>query len=249
MFHHAHPIDRQRLPAVPAALVIGYAAGTLTGIAVTRRWHSRHLASAMAEAAAWRSDAFRDPLTGLPNRRAALAEVTRRLDGGRPFLLALLDLDQFKSVNDIYGHPTGDDLLTIVAARLSVATAPEGFAARLGGDEFLLLLPDLGGDPASVTAPVLTTLAHPVRIGAATLRPRACIGVTTTAGGAPGWRHLLSRADRALYRAKASGDGVAVYDARLDAPTVDDDSRRPRVRRRDHHQRRPASGCAAEPGA
>lgn len=259
MFHPRYTIDIRRHRAALLAALVGYAAGTLlgaivgavAGIAVTRQWRDRQLAAALADAATWRTDALHDPLTRLPNRRAAVAEVHRRLAdpraGTHPFLLGLLDLDDFKTVNDSYGHPAGDDLLTVVAARLHAAVPPDGFVARLGGDEFLVLLPDHGGDPADTLTPVLALLAQPVRIGAATLRPHATVGVATTTGGGSGWHQLMAHADLALYRAKSNDDAIAVYHPHLDTPTTDDGSRRPRIRRRDRHPPRPAGAPTAEP--
>jgi diguanylate cyclase (GGDEF)-like protein len=190
--------------------------------------------------AAAQAEAMHDPLTGLPNRRAAVAEFHARLAGG-PFVLALIDLDGFKHVNDTYGHPAGDDLLCIVAARLHRAIPPDAFAARLGGDEFLILLRDTGGDPTTAITVILTLLAEPVRIAAATLRPHASAGVATSHGGAASFRQLIKRADQALYRAKTSGHTVAVHDPHLDPPATPD-TPRPRTRRRDHRPRNPTAG-------
>jgi diguanylate cyclase (GGDEF)-like protein len=257
VLHRKYTIGIRRHRAALLAALAGYATaaavGTVVGAAVTHAWRSRQLAAALAEAATWRTDALHDPLTGLPNRRAAVAEVNSRLADPdadtSAFLLALLDLDDFKTVNDTHGHPTGDDLLTVVSARLRVAVAPGGLVARLGGDEFLMLAPDHGGDPADTFTPVLAQLAQPVRIGATTLRPHACVGVATATGDAIGWHQLIARADQALYRAKTNDDAVAVYDPHVDTPTTDDGSRRPRIRRRDRHPHRPAGAPAAEPDA
>lgn len=223
-----------------AALLAAAVCGCVVGAFITRHRHGRELAIALA-------DANHDPLTGLPNRRAAVVEVSHRLTGTHPFLLALLDLDDFKTVNDTYGHPTGDDLLIIVAMRLHIAVSPDGFIARLGGDEFLLLLPEHGGDPADTVVPMLALLSQPVHIGEVTLRPSACIGVASTTSGATSWRTLIARADQALYRAKTNDDGVAVYDPHLDNPEADSGQQRHHTRRRDHRPHRPADLPATEP--
>jgi GGDEF domain-containing protein len=73
--------------------------------------------------------------------------------------------------------------------------------------------------------------------------------VATPADGANSWRHLIARADQALYRAKTNKDDVAAYDPHLDTPTTDDGSQRPRTRRRDRHPHRPAGAPTAEPDA
>jgi diguanylate cyclase (GGDEF)-like protein len=213
--------------AVVLAAALGTAGAAIVTTLATRALR-RHLKAARAEAAAWRADALHDALTGLPNRRAAIAEVDSRLAHGGRFLLALVDLDRFKTVNDTYGHPAGDHLLAVIAARLHVAIPPDGFAARLGGDEFLVLLTDDGTDPAAAITPVLQLLTQPVRIGTATLRPHACAGVAATDPPTT-WRRLIANADQALYHAKSTAAGVAVYSPHLDTVTTDDTTRRHRT--------------------
>jgi diguanylate cyclase (GGDEF)-like protein len=222
--HHPRGIHSHRA-ALLAAGLSGAAAGYLAGTAHIRRLR-RQLAAA-------HHDALHDPLTGLPNRRAAVSVLQQRLRAGRPTLVAIIDLDGFKAVNDTYGHTTGDDLLTVVAARLRQATAPSAFAARLAGDEFLILLPDEGSYPVERLRHLAQRLAAPVRLPAVRLRPRASIGVATTrTDTATSWRRLLNHADRALYRAKRTGAGVAVYDPASDGEGHD--SRLGPRTRRDH---------------
>jgi diguanylate cyclase (GGDEF)-like protein len=162
-----------------------------------------------AELAAARHAADHDSSTRLPNRAAAQRELRRRVASLEPTFVALLDLDGFKSVNDTYGHACGDDLLTVVAARLARVAACGGFAARLGGDEFLLLVAG-AGDPVPMLSAVRAALAEPVGLAAGTFRPSASIGVTTAAGDAS-WRRLLGEADAALYQAKRALAGVVAY--------------------------------------
>lgn len=190
------PGRRRWLPLLAAAMA-GYTAGAITtGRLRRQRDAARHAAA-------------HDHLTGLPNRRAAIAHVDALLTARTSFRLVLVDLDDFKSINDVHGHLVGDDVLTTVAARLRYAAAPYGFAARLAGDEFLLALPD-PHDDHTVRA-VLAPLAEPVPAGAATVRPRASAGVATTSDHVSTWRDLFARADQALYRAKNTGDGIAFY--------------------------------------
>jgi diguanylate cyclase (GGDEF)-like protein len=85
-------------------------------------------------------EARTDQLTGLPNRRAVLEEIDRRLRSGDDFTLALADLNGFKRYNDTYGHPAGDALLRRLGRKLAAACEGRGLAARLGGDEFCVLL-------------------------------------------------------------------------------------------------------------
>lgn len=212
-----------RWPAILAAAAIGYTIGTV----LTRQ-------ALIRQVAAVRAIAELDPLTGLPNRRALIAELHARLTTGIPTVLVLLDLDDFKTVNDTYGHPVGDDLLIVVATRLRSAVAPDGYAARLAGDEFVVLFTGHGAEPVDTVTGLLTTLAEPVHLAAATLRPHASAGVATSGHTCSSWRQLIARADRALYRAKASGKQVAVYD-QSDAADSDEPLHPPRERRRNRH--------------
>ncbi|HEY2672238.1 MAG TPA: GGDEF domain-containing protein [Rugosimonospora sp.] len=218
-----HDPPRRRWPALLTAGMLGYTAGTL----VTRQTLLRQVAT-------FRALAEHDPLTGLPNRRALLAEAHTRLATRTPTVLALLDLDDFKTVNDTWGHPVGDELLTVVATRLRTAAAPGGYVARLAGDEFVMLLPDRGADPAAAVTAILSVIAEPVHLDAATLRPHASAGVATTAHTGSSWPHLIAAADRALYQAKARGTHVAVHD-HGSAAGDHEPSPRPRRRRRDRH--------------
>ena len=89
-----------------------------------------------------------DHLTGLPNRRCFQSLLADRIrtatETGEPFALGLIDLDDFKPINDIYGHPAGDEVLRQVADRLAKAMDGRGSAARMGGDEFAILCNGIG---------------------------------------------------------------------------------------------------------
>jgi diguanylate cyclase (GGDEF)-like protein/PAS domain S-box-containing protein len=155
--------------------------------------------------------ALHDPLTGLPNRRLlddrltqALA-ITRR--HGVPSALMIVDLDAFKQVNDRLGHPAGDGLLCLVAARLQAILRESDTLARLGGDEFAVVLPWLPGpaDAIGVASKVLGALqasfdvdGHEVQIGVS-------IGIALAPGHGTDAGELVRRADAALYRAKRAG--------------------------------------------
>lgn len=175
--------------------------------------------------------AHHDALTGLPNRRAAVRELHRRLATGAPPLLAtLIDLNDFKMVNDTYGHLVGDALLCTIAARLRQQAARDGFAARLGGDEFLLLLPD-DGTQVDLND-IRYALSRPAHLGAVTLTPRAGLGAALIE--APlSWHEVISRCDAALYRSKTDG-GVAYYE-----PSIDTGAARTPPQRRRHRDQHP----------
>ncbi|MBG0566291.1 putative bifunctional diguanylate cyclase/phosphodiesterase [Actinoplanes aureus] len=148
-----------------------------------------------------------DALTGIGNRSAYADEISTRLAAGEPFVVALLDLDDFKVINDRYGHHTGDTLLQTISRRLRERLRPEDTVARLGGDEFTLLLPGLSAaDTEVLLRDLLAEVQCPVLVGGHEMVPRISVGVTAsgpddTAG------ELLRRADVAMYAAKRNGGG------------------------------------------
>ncbi|MCO8277101.1 bifunctional diguanylate cyclase/phosphodiesterase [Actinoplanes sp. TRM 88003] len=158
--------------------------------------------------------ATHDPLTGVGNR-ALFEQTAELLVATRARLhVALLDMDDFKNVNDRHGHHAGDSLLVLVSRRLRAVTGPQGIVVRLGGDEFAILLRDL--DPVHVEeilGRMVTALREPT---GAPGRSSASIGVTTARpGDTP--VDLLRRADVAMYAAKAAGgDRWQWFDAALD---------------------------------
>jgi diguanylate cyclase (GGDEF)-like protein len=135
-----------------------------------------------AEARA-QSLARHDPLTGLANRRHFLEELDRRLAliGNEPCAFALLfvDLDRFKPINDVHGHAIGDQLLQVIATRLSSCLRDDSFAARLGGDEFAVLLEDAKDREgvASAARRVLHELSAPILVNGLKLTVGASIGI------------------------------------------------------------------------
>jgi diguanylate cyclase (GGDEF)-like protein/PAS domain S-box-containing protein len=153
-----------------------------------------------------RHDAFHDALTGLANRALLQAELERLLAVGRYPSLVLLDLDEFKAVNDTSGHDLGDDLLVAVGQRLGEATRPDDVVARLGGDEFALVIRD---DPKGVAATaiaerILQGLRSPITVQGRQVRCLASMGVAT-AGPHSNPADLLRDADVAMYVAKERG--------------------------------------------
>jgi diguanylate cyclase (GGDEF)-like protein len=141
-----------------------------------------------------------DPLTGLHNRRVAEerlhAEVSRSRRYGRPLTLISFDLDDFKRINDLYGHAAGDEVLKAFARRLSEVTRPSDVAVRMGGDEFLLILPEC----------IESYAGHIIeRIGTTVVEWRGQPLVVKFSAGWSGYRagdtaeQLLERADQMLY--------------------------------------------------
>jgi diguanylate cyclase (GGDEF)-like protein/PAS domain S-box-containing protein len=159
-----------------------------------------------------------DELTGLPNRRAFCEEVGTALDGSEgSTALLMLDLDDFKEINDSLGHGTGDDVLRYVSDRLREAVRPGHVVARLGGDEFAVAM--AGIDPAEVVG-IATQIAEmvdqPVYVGDLRLRVRASTGIALYPQDADSVDELLRCADIAMYRAKAHGREPLRYDSTTD---------------------------------
>lgn len=157
-----------------------------------------------------RLKALIDPLTGLPNRAAwseRLAhEVAQWQIHGNPLLIAMLDLDHFKRINDGYGHLAGDKVLKIIATQLTKHLRPDDFVARFGGEEFVLLIPNT---PLPAGLQLLEKLraaieACPFHFKGEPVTLTASIGVAPFALGERS-EQVLKRADEALYRAKHKG--------------------------------------------
>ncbi|MGA7050573.1 MAG: sensor domain-containing diguanylate cyclase [Mycobacterium sp.] len=154
--------------------------------------------------------AFHDPLTGLPNRIALdehLERAGQQLEPHASNGLLFIDIDDFKAVNDTYGHKIGDEVLRDVAVRIKAAIRHEDFAARLGGDEFVVYCPNVSDQQEAVHIAQCTidALTAPYPLGDFTIRISASIGVTTAS--VDNHAGLLAMADRAMYRAKEAGRG------------------------------------------
>jgi diguanylate cyclase (GGDEF)-like protein/PAS domain S-box-containing protein len=156
--------------------------------------------------------ALTDNLTGLANRTMLIQRLRELQDGQHAYALAILDLDNFKTINDTLGHRSGDDLLAELARRLAAVVGDAGMAARLGGDEFALLLPDCV-DPQvlqDMAMRVQEAARQPLALRTRIVTPSVSIGLSTTArdGGAEAGGDALARADLALYDAKHAGRGT-----------------------------------------
>jgi diguanylate cyclase (GGDEF)-like protein len=154
-------------------------------------------------------NAASDSLTGLANRRSAylaLAGMVARARRSRtPLTVIELDLDHFKAVNDRFGHPAGDALLTEVGAALTASLRGGDVPARVGGEEFLVLLPDTDQEAAELVAERLRSVIADLDESPDGRYVRASLGVATLDPGDVDGADLLRRVDRALYVAKESG--------------------------------------------
>ncbi|MBA3431921.1 MAG: EAL domain-containing protein [Actinobacteria bacterium] len=169
-----------------------------------------------------RHQALHDPLTGLPNRTLIEDRIQQALSNARRrqaiVALLLMDLDNFKVINDTLGHGVGDQVLRRIALSLSHGLRLTDTVGRLGGDEFAIVLPELttADDAERVARKVLAELEDPFELAGNIVRPEASVGVALFPlhGNEP--TTLLQRADIAMYRAKRRGGGLAVYEARRD---------------------------------
>ena len=158
--------------------------------------------------AALEHQAFHDGLTGLANRdlfnEVLSGAVRRRARSGVALTVVFIDLDDFKQVNDLYGHRTGDRVLQEVARRLKGTLREADTIARLGGDEFAALVEGdpTGTDPARVAQRLLHAFDVPVRVGETRVSLRASVGVVSDGPEARTAEELLRDADLAMYSAK-----------------------------------------------
>ncbi|MDQ6607575.1 MAG: EAL domain-containing protein [Actinomycetota bacterium] len=155
-----------------------------------------------------RHAAFHDPLTGLPNRALLLQRLEhaflRGQRSGRTTAVFFVDLDEFKGINDTYGHQVGDELLVAVGDRLTELLRPGDSLARLYGDEFVVLCEDLHDSPEAdgIAARFDDALARPFTLSTVKLELRASIGIAFTGRGSEAPAELIHDADLAMYRTK-----------------------------------------------
>lgn len=185
------------------------------------------LARSRADELHARHQALHDGLTSLPNRRhfaLSLAHAIEQASSGlHPSALALfyVDLDGFKSINDVHGHAAGDELLGIVAARLARALRTEDVVGRLGGDEFGCLLRGIH-DRAPLrrlACKVFDSISASIKLGGLVVCVRPSIGIALFPGNGCSSDALLKAADMAMYQAKREQTGYAFAED-LAAPEV-----------------------------
>ncbi|MAU94402.1 MAG: diguanylate cyclase [Fulvimarina sp.] len=161
---------------------------------------------------ALRFTAHHDTLTGLPNRALFASQleavITRARETRHSAALISVDLDHFKDINDLYGHPAGDAVLRATAERLSTIAGPAGIVARLGGDEFAIILANqpFRNQVADLAFRIVRAVSEPPDVGnGIQIRPGASVGFALTPDDAVEQEALISRADVALYHAKRNG--------------------------------------------
>ena len=155
--------------------------------------------------------AYYDPVTDLPNRSLLLDRLSQALAYGHrhdsPVAVMFLDLDRFKAVNDTFGHAAGDQLLKVVAQRLTHYVRESDTVARLGGDEFVVVITEMGqlSDAITIAKGILQIMADPIVIEGQELYISASIGIAVYPHDGGDIPTLLKKADAALYRAKELG--------------------------------------------
>ena len=196
------------LAIISATAALAFLLGRLSTVSATRELRGR-LVLALHRV-------HHDALTQIPNRFFAERIFTRLTAEARPAVLALLDLDGFKDVNDAHGHAAGDDLLVAVARRLRTgARTHGGTAARLAGDEFLLILPTHHADNTRAVAEILRQVAEPICVGSdhgpVLIHPGISAGLTIVDGTNAPFDSALREADIALYQAKSRPGSCYTY--------------------------------------
>ncbi|MBQ1019848.1 GGDEF domain-containing protein [Micromonospora sp. D93] len=223
-----------------ATAVVALALGRLTA------WPTIHRLRTQLANATW--SLLHDPLTGMLNRaglQAAHATLAKTAPA-QPLIVALIDLDDFKRVNDTHGHGRGDDLLIEIGDRITdIAALHGGTAARLAGDEYAALLPARTDDLDRIADTIATIIAQPVALPAdgssAAVTITASMGLALVDTSDPFTEVALHRADIAMYHAKRNGRSRhAIYQPGMTMPPAQH-RRGPRLR--DRHQ--PTDGATA----
>jgi diguanylate cyclase (GGDEF)-like protein len=152
-----------------------------------------------------------DPLTGIKNRRAFFESANvihkQAMRLGMEYVLLVIDIDNFKLINDSYGHLVGDQVLILLSNAIGATIGESNVAGRIGGDEFAILLPGLGSDAGRDRAKQISACFSEKidTLGALILKPTLSIGVDQYRYGDNNTKSVMFRADKALYRAKQNG--------------------------------------------
>ncbi len=177
-----------------------------------------------SEVAARSYDALHDALTGLGNRSLLRQHLRAVLEkaGGKPVAVLMVDLDNFREINDTLGHHAGDDVLRAAAERIGAASGTAGTTYRLGGDEFAVVLdsPCPEERAVEVAAAVRDLVGQPLLAETMNLELQVAIGVSVSPEDNADGEGLLRRADIAMYAAKKAKSGVECYDPGRDPNTT-----------------------------
>ncbi|GAB3602316.1 sensor domain-containing protein [Microbacterium aureliae] len=169
--------------------------------------------------------ALHDQLTGVGNRQLLEQSLESAIDDaasqGRPLAVLFLDVDDFKSINDRFGHAAGDQVLVEVSKRLTGGVRSGDLVGRIGGDEFVAVCADADEDAARTIAErILTMTQEPIAVDGALISPSVSVGVALYrpgVDGRPDAEHLLTRADGAMYESKGSGKNRVTVERLIDS--------------------------------
>jgi diguanylate cyclase len=198
------------------------------------------------------NEARTDPLTGLPNRRAFDDELARQLAKWErkhvTFCLMLADVDRFKAINDRFGHPIGDQVLSQLGELLQNTARRMDFVARFGGEEFALILPTTESDAARRVAERLreTIEAHPFQGAGPLLDVAVSVGLARVEPGDEPLT-LLKRADQALYASKRAGRNCSHFHNGQTCDKIDPNCPPPAGTTRDNNPARPQRAPVNDP--
>lgn len=186
-------------------------------------WRAHLAFRASAVDAEARRQARTDDLTGIGNRRFLTQQLAAALDdrgGHQRCALLVIDVDSFKEINDALGHHAGDQILRHTARSISRGLRDSDSAARFGGDEFAVVLgPGITAEAAEAVAEqIRAAVARPVQIADLALETEVSIGIALCPDHADTVPEALRAADVAMYQAKRTHSGIAVYDQRMDRP-------------------------------
>ena len=199
-----------------AEVLLSINTGLMTGIASDKNLTRRLLSSNTKRKAIGRLALF-DALTGLPNRtlfddrlRQVLAQAERH---GRGVAVMFIDLDDFKLVNDAYGHDVGDTVLRDVAQRLQASMRAEDTVSRWGGDEFLCIMMEANDELniAKVATKIIRVTSAEIEVGDAKLSVKPSVGIAVYPRDGETAKGLVANADSAMYRAKLTHEGYVFF--------------------------------------
>ena len=207
-------------PIAPVA--VGLAAATLAIVGVRLALSVRSLRTLTEER---HRQAVTDQLTGLGNRRRLahvletfFADHENSATDARSLAFLFVDLNHFKEINDSFGHPAGDQLLTQIGPRIQTCLGQSDLLVRIGGDELAVILLDSGAERAARVAERLSATLHdPFVLDMVSVRIGASIGIALAPGHAVDADELMRCADRAMYRSKRAGSPFEIHDEQLDS--------------------------------